>query len=257
MQYIVAAGITLLGLVIVGAFILPLRSINWGKVTFQPGNTVTVTGEARLKEENRKASFTAGVSAVKDKKDDAVNEVNQKTTAIIDAVKASGVKPEDIKTQNLSIWQEEETYTEGGKQKTRPGQWRVNSTIEITLTDASRAGALAELLSRAGATNVNGPNFTIEEENDARNELLGQAVAEARKKAEILAKASNKKLGSILVISEGTNATQPYPLYERAVGGGGGAMEPGTTTVTKSVTVTWELVGKGLPIELPRISFPK
>lgn len=238
-QYALAAGIILLSLVVIGAFFLPWKFINWGTFAWKPAATVTVIGEAKTEEQNKKATFTAGISIIKDKKDDATGEVQTKMTAIIDAVKQFGIKAENIQTQNLSINQEEETYVEGGKQKRRPGQWRANNSIEITLDDVGKAGALTEMLSKTGANNIYGPNFTLGTNPDENNALLTKAVDDARKKAELLAKAAGKHLGNILTVSEGT--TTAPKLFEGA-GIGGGAMEPGSQTVQKTVTVTFMLV---------------
>lgn len=205
-----------------------------------PGRTVTVVGEAEKQQKNQIATFTAGVSVVNDSKDAAVAEVNQKIEAIIAAVKDFGIKAEDIKTQNLNIYQREETYYEEGRQKTRPGQWSVSNTIEIKLRDVERASALADLLTKSGATNVWGPNFTFEESENGEDSLLSEAIKNAQEKAEIVARASGGKLGKILSVTEGY---QQIPVVYRALeGGGGGApVEPGSTTIKKVVTVVFEL----------------
>jgi uncharacterized protein YggE len=256
MQYLLAAGIILLVLVIVGAFFLPWRFVNWGTLAWRSSSTVTVVGEAKTQEQNKQASFTAGINVVMDKKEQAITEVNLKITAITDAVKAFGIKPDDIKTQNLSIYQEEETYTEGGRQKQRLGQWRVSNSIEIVLRDIEKAGALADVLSSSGANSVYGPNFTLDEESRTGTTLLAGAVTDARKKADILAKAAGKNLGDVITLSEGT-AVQGRTMLSAADGMGGGAeLSPGSETVRKSVTVTFELKDVfpfTLPFALPML----
>lgn len=240
-QYLLAAGIILLILLIVGAFMLPWKRISWGTFAWSPTSSITVVGEAKTQELNKKASFTAGINVVKDKKEQAIEEVNQKITAITDAVKAFGINPDDIKTQNLSIYQEDETYKEGGREKRRPGQWRVSNSIEITLRDASQAGALADVLSKSGANNVYGPNFTLDEESQTGTALLAAAVADARKKAEILAKTTGKTLGDIITLTEGTTIQSSARMLAPE-GLGGADLMPGSETVRKTVTVTFSLI---------------
>lgn len=240
-QYLLSAGIILLFLVIVGAFFLPWRFINWGTFAWKPASTVTVIGEAQTREENKRATFTAGVNIVKDKKEQAIDEVNQKITAITEAVKAFGIKSEDIKTQNLSIYQEDETYMEGGREKRRLGAWRVSNSVEIVLRDVAKAGALADVLSKTGANSVYGPNFTLDEESQTGTTLLSAAVTDARKKAEILAKASGKTLGSIITLTEGSAAQGATRMFTAEGMGGGADLQPGSETVQKSVTVTFSL----------------
>jgi len=240
-QYGLSAGIILLILVFTSAFILPWKTINWGTFAWRQTSTVTVIGEAKTREQNKKASFSAGVNVVKDKKEQAIAEVNEKIAAITSAVKNFGINPTDIQTQNLSIYQEEEAYTEAGRKKQRLGQWRVSSSIEIVLRDVGKASALAELLSTTGANSLYGPNFTLDEDSQTGTTLLSESIADARKKGKVLADAAGKKLGAIVTVTEGpVIGVQPMQLEKGGVGGGND-MTPGTQTIQKSVTVTFSL----------------
>lgn len=226
-------GFLLLGFVqVMGNYLLPPP----------PTNVVTVTGVAQSKEKNQIANFSAGINVVKDNKQDAINEVNQKIADIIEAAKAFGIKAEDIKTQNINVYQAEETYYEDNRQKTRPGQWRVGNTIEVILRDVERAGALADTLTKAGATSVYGPNFSLEDTKEIEKGLLAEAITDARKKAELIARGSGRKLGKIITVTEGYVSSPPIFMQGGGGGmGGGGPVEPGSATVSKSVTVTFQL----------------
>jgi len=57
---------------------------------------------------------------------------------IIKSLKDFGIKDEDLKTQNLSINQNEETYYERSAEA-RPGQWRISNSVEIKLHDVDRS----------------------------------------------------------------------------------------------------------------------
>ncbi len=240
----VVVSVALSLLIILGAsLILPWSNVNWGSLALLPGKTVTVTGSAESKEKNQVANFTSGVSAVNDDKEKAVKEVNEKMDAIISQVKDFGVKPEDIQTQNMSIYQRQDTYYEGTTAKSRPGQWDVSNSITITLRDVKKASELADLLTKSGATNVYGPNFTLEDTKDAESKLLGEAMEDAKKKAEILATASGRKLGKVVSVTEGFGGGGIVPMFlaEKAGGGGGASVEPGSASVSKTVTVTFAL----------------
>lgn len=208
----------------------------------QSGEVVTVVGEARSVEKNQVASFSAGVESVNDDKEKAIREVNEKVVSLVGAIKAFGVPEADIKTQNLSIYQSEEMYYENGVQKSRKGQWRVNNSIEVTLREVANTADLTVLLTNSGANNVYGPNFRMDEGKKIEVGLFIDAMADAKEKAEMLAKASGRKLGKVMSVTEG-GGVMGLPLFSARDGMGGGGMptEPGSTTVTKSVTVTWEL----------------
>lgn len=230
-------------LVVLAIVLIPWRKINWGKVQWLQAETVTVNGEAKSKQKNQIATFTAGVDALKDNKDDAIKEVNTKVEALIKAVKDFGIDESDIKTQNMSVYQQEESYYDGGVQKMRKGQWRVNNSIEIVLRQVDKASELTNLLTGSGANNVYGPNFSFEDTNQAEKDLFEAAMKDAKEKAEMLAKASGRKLGKVVNINETVSGVN-YSLMSAKVdgmGGGGMPAEAGSTTVSKSLTVSFEL----------------
>ena len=237
------AGFLLAGLVLTGvSFVVPWSQVDWGSFALKPARTVTVVGEARSQKKSEIASFSAGVNAINDSKEKAITEVNDKVGAIIASVKEFGIKSEDVKTQNLNIYQNQETYYEEGRQKQRPGQWSVSNSIEIKLRDVDRASSLADLLGKSGANNVYGPNFSLDDDPAAADALFAEALENAKTKAGNVAKASGKKLGNILSIIEGVSFSGPVPMYRMEAGGGGGAgLEPGSGTARKSVTVVFEL----------------
>lgn len=208
---------------------------------YKRDSKVTVTGEAKSQQKTQVATFNAGVSVTNDNKDTAVGEVNKKIQVVIDAVKGFGIKEEDIKTQNLSIYQMDETYYEEGSPKSRPGQWRVSNDVSIKLRDIERASSLVDLLTKSGATSVYGPSFALDDTQEAEADLVDQAIKNAREKAEAMAKASGRKLGKVVTVSEGASSPPGiFALSERG-GGGGAPIEPGSQTVSKTVTVTFEL----------------
>ena len=236
----------LVGLLFVVAvsFLLPWKMVSWGKIGLQPINTVTVVGEAKSQQKTQIAMFSAGVSGFGDDKQTVVNDVNKKVEAIIEAVKEFGVKAEDVKTQSLNIYQNQEQYYDSeGKQKYRGGQWNVSNTVEVKLTDVDRAASLTNVLSKGGATNVNGPSFSFDDTTGASNDLFDQALKNAGEKAAIVSQSSGRTLGKVISVVEGY---VPVQTYYRMEGGGGGGMgaggiEPGSGTVNKTVTVTYEL----------------
>lgn len=238
---IIVCCLSLVVIIFIAGYTLPWHMIHWGTITYAPSNTVTVIGTAKTQVTNQKATFSAGVNSVKDNRDDAISEVNKKLQTIIDAAKGFGIIESDIKTQSLNIYQSEESYYEDGRQKSRLGQWRVSNTVDITLRNVSQASDLSSLLIQSGANNVYGPNFSLEDTEKVENDLLQKAVTQAKEKAVGISSVSGKSLGKILSIAEG-NASTFTPFYKNEMGGGGGApTEAGSSTVEKTVTVTFEL----------------
>lgn len=239
---IFALAILVSGFMMAGAYFIPWQTISWGSVAVSPAPMITVTGTAQTQQKTQVATFVAGVTSVNDNKDTAVNEVNDKVTTIIESVKEFGIEAKDIQTQNLNVYQMEESYYDEGRQKTRQGQWRVSNDVSIKLRDVDRASELAGILTKGGATNVYGPNFALDDTKEAEADLLQQAIEDARKKAEIMAAGSGRTLGKVISVTEGGGSGPIVPMFAREMGGGGGApTEPGSGTVSSSVTVTFEL----------------
>ena len=225
-------------------YFFPWKNITWGRIVMSPERVVTVTGYAESKEKNQIANFSAGVNAVKDNKDEAVKEVNDKIRVIIAAIKDFGVDASDIQTQSMSVYQRQDSVYEGGVQKSKPGQWDVNNSISVTLRDVEKAAALADLLTKSGATNVYGPNFMLDTSLKASDSLMAAAIEDARLKADVMAKASGARLDRVISVNEGGSSNVIYPMLSAkadGMGGGGAAVEPGSSSISKTVTVVWSI----------------
>jgi len=211
-----------------------------------PAATITVTGEAKKDELPQIARFSASVTVTNADKQTAINEVNSSMEKIIKSVKDFGIDTQDIQTQQVSVYQTKDNI-EIMIYPPRPSAkdvWQASNSISITLRDIAKASDLADLLAASGATNVSGPNYSLDDTTQAQADLLAKAIANAREKAGKIAAASRRKLGEVITVSEGSSG-YPGPLFA-----GGGMMaeksvptpvEPGTETVYKSVTVTFEL----------------
>lgn len=231
-----------IGVVFVGgAFLIPWSSIRWGNIAIAPAETITVTGTAKSEVKNQIAVFTAGINVVKDTKEAALEEANKQADSIIAAVKNFGIPASDIKTQNMNVFQQEETYYDNGVQRSRGGQWRVSNSVEIKLRDVDKASDLAKVLTDSGANNIYGPNFSLDDTDSLQTELLGKAIENARSKADLIAKSTGRKLENMLTVTEGYQSQPITYMYKGAGGGGGAPSELGTGTIEQTVTVTYEL----------------
>lgn len=220
--------------------IITVVPIEWGSLAVAPSRTITVYGTSQEKRTNEIASFTAGVNEVNADKQTAVDQVNQSVETIIADLKEFGIAEEDIKTQNISINRIDDSYNlNNPSQEVR---WSANNSVEVILRQADQASELADLLARSGATNVYGPNFQLDTESRSETELLQSAVEDAKTKAEQLAEKAGASLGEILTIDESMSQTSPiYPMLESRGAGGGTPVQPGTSTVSRTVMVVFEL----------------
>jgi uncharacterized protein len=105
---------------------------------------------------------------------------------------------------------------------------------------AARAGEVAQAAMAAGADRLHGPRFEFEDAEAVRGELLGEAVGDARRKAERLAEAGGRRLGVVRAIEEA--GAEPVPVrHVMAAAAEAPDVRPRELTVTASVTVVFAL----------------
>lgn len=227
-------------------YFFPWKDITWGKVLLSNEGLITVLGYAESSEKNQIADFSAEVMSINNSKELAVNETNKKMAEIMKVVKGLGIEPADIKTQQINTYQNQENVPQNMMGRIQLGQWIARNSIEITLRDAEKAGALADALNASGATNVYGPNFRLDTSKQVEDKLVEAAVADARLKADKMARAGGARLGRIISIVEGSQSSDVYPLMMRAEAvkmdsSVPAPVEVGSTKISKTVTVVWSL----------------
>jgi uncharacterized protein YggE len=94
----------------------------------------------------------------------------------------------------------------------------------------------------AGANSVYGPSLDRSDADELANQALADAVADARQKAEALAKAADGSLGRVISVTEGGASAPPIPYAARESALATDVpIEPGTQEIQASVTVVFEL----------------
>ena len=227
------------------AFVFPLLLLigSWLTPWSKPRATITVSGQSKQQVRNQIARFNVSVTQANKDKDTAVSWVNVAMEEIIKAVKDFGISEKDITTQNVSVYEITQPEAEIMISPPRPRsdgekQWQASNSLEIILRDTAKASALTDLLAGFPLAQVSGPGFSVDDTSAAEVDLLTQAVEDAREKAAKVAQASGRKLGKVLTVSEG-GVSQPWALREMAVTGA--PVEPGSSEMSKTVTVVFEL----------------
>jgi len=206
--------------------------------------TVSVSGHGAVNVPPDTASVSIGVDVIKPTLGEAQEQATTQATAVITALKAAGVADQDIQTQNFSVY-----ILRGMSENADPAQidgYQVSNQLNVTVRDTDAVGELLETAISAGANNIWGVTFYVEDQTEASSDARVEAVDDARAKAEELAAAAGMTLGPVVAISEGTSPVLS-PVYDMARGGGMGAgqaaapVEPGSTTVAVDVIMTFEL----------------
>jgi len=182
--------------------------------------SVTVLGRATVSGKPDLAQVSVGVETVAANVGEASQQNNAKMVALMAKLAELGIAEKDIQTSNFNISSERRPGPEGPE---TVNQYRVSNMVQVKIRDLSRVGPVLDAAIAAGANQVWGVSFTIEDSSALEAEARIKAVEDARQRGEALAKLAKVQLGQVLAISEGGTVT---PIYRYGLGGGGAAPEP-------------------------------
>jgi uncharacterized protein len=227
------------------AVILTLAGVGASTAAEAVAPRITVTGEATLAVIPDRAQITAGVTTQGRTAGEALAANTQAMKAVVAAARAAGIAEPDIATARFSVmpvhaFSPAQTPT---PEPPRVVAYRVSNQVTVKLREPSQAGDLLDRLIAAGATDVGGVSFTVHEPEKMLNTARPQAIADARQKAELYAKAASARVGRALRIEE-ANESQPVfrSMQREAMGASATPISPGEAMLKVSVSVTFELL---------------
>lgn len=151
----------------------------------------------------------------------------------------AGVASADIKSISVQVWPRYD-YRNG---ESILNGFMASHTLEITVHDLRRIGAVIDAAVAGGATTIQGISYDTNDHSAAAAQALTKAVKDAQVKARALADAAGVKLGAVLSITETQATPYPYPLMRDAVSAPGASTQvsPPNVQLTLSVTVGWAI----------------
>ena len=99
--------------------------------------------------------------------------------------------------------------------------YRASNRVTVRIHDVSKVAGVIDTLVGAGANDIGNVTFEVSQASKLLDDAREKAVADARRKAEIYAKAAGVTLGAPLSISEGRRAAADVPRQD-----GGAAWPP-------------------------------
>ena len=211
---------------------------------------ITVGGSATIEVPPDLATITLGVANHKATAKAAADATASAAQTIVDEAKAEGVGGADIATQALTLAQtfEDQQDAHGHYIGRKPTGFDASNIIAIRIRDLAKAGTLAQGLIDKGANSFDGIAFSVEHPQPILDKLAGEAVASAKRQAEIMAQAAGVKLGRVLVIERATAApvrprayAPPMAMARVAAAPAPMPVEAGSEGLTANVTVSWAI----------------
>lgn len=219
----------------------------------EPIPAITVNGSGQVRIAPDEAVVRLGVVAQKETAQAAQQEASRVARGILEAVAAQGVPEAAVQTSQLVLTpvyqhpsprQQMEVPTEP-----RIIGYRASNVVSVRLEDLAKIGPVIDAGIGAGANQVEGVHFQLQDDRAAREEALRKAVAEARSKAAAMAEALGVTLGPLLEAHEGgvsierPEFAQVRMLAMDASVGGDTPVAAGELTVTGNVTLRYRIGG--------------
>ena len=174
---------------------------------------LTVQGTATVLMDADRATIRVGVRDNATEVLEAQRSVNARIDAIVEALCAKGIAREDISTDSIGIYP---NYDYSGETERITGYTAFN-TISAVTADIENAGQYIDAAFEAGANTLDGVIFSASDTQDAYNQALAQAYANALSKAGALSAAMGMKLGDVDAVREGASGGYSGPvLYAKA-----------------------------------------
>lgn len=200
--------------------------------------TISVSGTGSVDTQPDTASTSFGVVTQGSTAQDAMAGNSAEMAKVIGALRRAGVAEKDIQTQYVSL---DPRYDNEGSSVVG---YTATNTVSATVRRLAHVGDVIDAGVAAGANNVNGPTLSRDSQDKLYNEALDRAVADAKAKAETLAKATGVAVGTVQSVTEDPQVSgggpQPYAFAAR-LASGSTPIEAGTTQVTANVRVVFAL----------------
>ncbi len=188
-------------------------------------------------------TVSAGVTTEAGTAVEAMRTNAEAMNRVVDRIKQLGVAERDIQTTGISLGAQYD-YDQGARRQVFRG-YQASNRVSVKLRQIDRTGEVLDALVAAGATNLGGPDWSIDDDTAARAQARRQAMETARAQALEYARAAGYADVRLLEISE-TIASQPPMPFLRTVNAEAAQaastpVQPGLVQAGVTVRVVYEM----------------
>ena len=172
---------------------------------------ILVTGQGKVMAEPDIATLRLGIEAQETSVARAQTIAIAAMDKVMKALTENGVSDKDIQTQRLSI--QRVTRWDRDKEQEVVIGYRVTNIVTAKIRDIDKVGTIVDAVAAAGGdvTRIDSISFSIDDPSDYYEDAREKAMADARQKAQQLARLGGVTLGKPTYISEGIQT--PRPVY--------------------------------------------
>ncbi len=203
---------------------------------FAAERLVTVTGEASVAVAPDTSIIRIGVTSQGKTAREASEANAARMTSVLAAIKDAGIADKDVQTSRLSLQPQYDPNKAGAAHLLG---FQVTNQVTVKIHDIANLPGILDRAIAAGANEMSGIEFIVSEQSKLLDQARDEAIADARRKAEIYAHAAGAKVGHVVAITEGGAAAPPIAM--QAMRAAGVPVAPGEQTLRAMVTVSYEL----------------
>lgn len=205
---------------------------------------ISVTGEATVAVAPDAALIRLGVTSTGKAAREASDANAKQMTAVLAAIREAGIADRDVQTSRLSL----QPQYDPNPRASAPGPsggvrllgFQVTNQVTIRVREIDKLPNILDRAIAAGANEMSGIEFIVSEQSKLLDQARDDAVADARRKAELYARAAGVKLGAVVAIAEEGSNPPPRPLMQ-AMRSSAVPVAPGEQMLRAAVNVTFEL----------------
>lgn len=219
--------------------------------------TIRVTGKGQIRLRPDTTRIAISLEGIYPEYSEMLQHSAQDTECLRDILAGFGFERSELKTLNFKVDTEYERYNEDGSYKQRFVGYKFQHRMKVEFaSDNERLGKILYALAHCPINPKFKLSYTVKDQEAVKNELVGKAVTDAKKKAAVLTQAAGVELkdiqsidyswgqinlearpmsGEMLTSEEIENLLAPLSAsYDLDI-------EPDDIEVSDTVTVVWEI----------------
>lgn len=188
------------------------------------------------------ARISAGVVTSAPTATAALEQNGRQMAAVRAALKRAGIAERDIQTSSINLYPDYRQDERGAATPQIVG-YRASNEVSVRFRDIANTGKVLDALVAQGANQINGPMLSVDKPEAALDEARTAALANARARAELYARALGKRVGRVVAVSESGSNFAPIgrPMARMAAQAATNMIEPGEQSLAVTLQVTFEL----------------
>ena len=188
------------------------------------------------------ATFSTGVETKAKTASQALRENSVQARTVINRLKSLGIAEKDIQTTGINL-RADYDYDQESRENRFVG-YVVSNQVSATVTDISRLGEILDAIVSSGATNLNGPSFSISDDSKVKDMARERALANGKARAMSYARSEGYTGVRVLSISEGMSNRSEAPMMRMESAAASSApppVAPGQVGTVVSLNITYEM----------------